>query len=336
LSQLDGASIQSSATAGLLDGNATANRSIISAVLPASVPPGSYLMVKWEDPDHPLDDDGFGLDDFAANWSTCTPTSGTDIQTVCDSLTWIDGITYTEPNNIATYALVNAAGCDSIVTLDLTVNYSLNGFELIEACAFPYTDANTGITYNAPDTIVNVSTTPEGCPSTFTTYVNLVPNSWMALINSDPDLPIIFTQDTFILGYQWFDCNTGQIFPSENNDTLVISQNGNYGLIANYPYNCVDTSNCINVFSFGAVIEEQENSIFNIKPNPSNGNFTVDLENYTTSVALEITSLNGQKVFSKEVEGKSYTISVPELSAGTYILTVSDHNTIHKQRIVIQ
>lgn len=49
--------------------------------------------------------------------------TGTDIIAACDSYTWIDGITYTENNNTATHTLVGGAknGCDSIVTLNLTV-----------------------------------------------------------------------------------------------------------------------------------------------------------------------------------------------------------------------
>lgn len=49
-------------------------------------------------------------------------TSGTDVQTACDSFMWIDGSTYTSGNNTATHTLINAAGCDSIVTLNLTID----------------------------------------------------------------------------------------------------------------------------------------------------------------------------------------------------------------------
>ena len=52
----------------------------------------------------------------------CSTTTGTDTQSACDSYTWIDGNTYTANNNTATYTLTNAAGCDSVVTLDLTIN----------------------------------------------------------------------------------------------------------------------------------------------------------------------------------------------------------------------
>ena len=48
--------------------------------------------------------------------------TATDVISACDSYTWIDGNTYTASNNTATYTLTNATGCDSVVTLDLTIN----------------------------------------------------------------------------------------------------------------------------------------------------------------------------------------------------------------------
>lgn len=52
------------------------------------------------------------------------PSEGVDVQFGCDSLTWIDGVTYIESTNGPTVMLENEAGCDSLVTLDLTVNYT--------------------------------------------------------------------------------------------------------------------------------------------------------------------------------------------------------------------
>lgn len=62
---------------------------------------------------------------FALSRSTpCVPSNGTDIKTACNSYEWIDGNTYTASNNTATYNILNGAmdGCDSLVTLDLTIN----------------------------------------------------------------------------------------------------------------------------------------------------------------------------------------------------------------------
>lgn len=49
-------------------------------------------------------------------------TAATDVQTACDTFRWIDGATYTASNSTATHLLTNAAGCDSLVTLNLTLN----------------------------------------------------------------------------------------------------------------------------------------------------------------------------------------------------------------------
>ena len=53
----------------------------------------------------------------------CIPTTGTDTKTACTSYTWIDGNTYDESNNTATFNIVGGAanGCDSLVTLNLTI-----------------------------------------------------------------------------------------------------------------------------------------------------------------------------------------------------------------------
>ncbi|MEO1623898.1 MAG: T9SS type A sorting domain-containing protein [Bacteroidota bacterium] len=44
-----------------------------------------------------------------------------DVQTSCEEFTWIDGVTYTESNKTAVYTLSNVNGCDSIISLDLTI-----------------------------------------------------------------------------------------------------------------------------------------------------------------------------------------------------------------------
>ena len=55
------------------------------------------------------------------NANCCTTTSSTDTVTSCGPYTWTDGKTYTSSNNTAKDTFTNAAGCDSIVTLDLTI-----------------------------------------------------------------------------------------------------------------------------------------------------------------------------------------------------------------------
>lgn len=61
-------------------------------------------------------------DIFILKLGLCVSTSSTDTITACDSFTWMDGITYTASNNTATKTIMNVGGCDSVITLDLTIN----------------------------------------------------------------------------------------------------------------------------------------------------------------------------------------------------------------------
>ncbi|GAB1450159.1 hypothetical protein MASR2M47_02150 [Draconibacterium sp.] len=92
---------------------------------------------------------------------------GTDVQTACDSYTWIDGNTYTASNNVAQWTLTNAAGCDSVVTLDLTINKSSVGTDVQTACdTYTWID---GQTYTASNNVAQWTlTNAAGCDSIVT------------------------------------------------------------------------------------------------------------------------------------------------------------------------
>ena len=82
----------------------------------------------------------------------------------CSPFTWIDGNTYTTNNNTATHTLTNINGCDSIVTLDLTIANPNSGADFITACdsytwidGITYTSSNSSATY----TLTNAA----GCDS---------------------------------------------------------------------------------------------------------------------------------------------------------------------------
>jgi len=65
------------------------------------------------------------FDIFIHKLSQCQ-TRTTDQQVACGSYRWIDGNQYTASNNTAQQVFVSSTGCDSIVTLDLTINPALD------------------------------------------------------------------------------------------------------------------------------------------------------------------------------------------------------------------
>jgi alpha-tubulin suppressor-like RCC1 family protein len=119
-----------------------------------------------------------GCDSIATlNLTVNSPTTGTDVQISCGPYTWIDGVTYVSGNNTATYVLSNAAGCDSVVTLNLTVNSPSAGTDVQTACgSYTWID---GITYLASNsTATHLLTNAAGCDSLVT--LNLTINSLAA------------------------------------------------------------------------------------------------------------------------------------------------------------
>ncbi len=98
--------------------------------------------------------------------------SGIDEQTACDSYEWIDGVTYTESTDVPTFTLSNAEGCDSVVTLHLTINHSNTGIDEQTACdSYEWID---GVTYTeSTDAPTFTLTNAEGCDSIVTLHLTI-------------------------------------------------------------------------------------------------------------------------------------------------------------------
>ncbi|MFT7085816.1 MAG: gliding motility-associated-like protein [Vicingaceae bacterium] len=79
----------------------------------------------------------------------------------------MDGITYFTSNNTATFTIPNAVGCDSVITLDLTINNATSSTVTEGACG-SFTWAQNGLSYLTTglhnDTILNAA----GCDSIVT------------------------------------------------------------------------------------------------------------------------------------------------------------------------
>ena len=84
----------------------------------------------------------------------CTTTS-TETLSSCDSLLW-HGTMYYASNNTATWTGTNAAGCDSIVTLNLTITSSTSNSTPVSICD-SYTWSVNGQTYTTSGSYTSVS-----------------------------------------------------------------------------------------------------------------------------------------------------------------------------------
>ncbi len=103
------------------------------------------------------------------NLTIINSNTGTATQIACNSYTWIDGNTYTSSTNTPTYTLSNAAGCDSVVTLNLTVN-TVNS-SITNTTPTLMADA-TGATYQWLDCNNNYAPIPGETNQSFTATAN--------------------------------------------------------------------------------------------------------------------------------------------------------------------
>ncbi len=227
-----------------------------------------------------------------------------DIQSSCDSFTWMDGVTYNSSNNSATYILETTNGCDSIITLDLTINNSSTSTDLHTACdnfiwidGIEYTSSNNTATH----TLQNY----HGCDS--------IVNFDLTILNTTYGVDSITTQDSLL----WID---GNIYSSSNNTathTLTNSVGCDSVVTLNLTIlNSLDINNKTIIFP---VIYSENKSII-IKEN---------LNHYDN---ISIYDITGRLVLKTNFINK---LNLPYLNDGIYIINLSNSYDRFTQKIYI-
>ena len=242
-------------------------------------------------------------------------TAGTDVQTACDSYTWIDGVTYTANNNSATFVLTNAVGCDSLVTLDLTINTSTTGTDVQTACdSYTWID---GVTYTASNnTATFVLTNAAGCDSlvTLDLTINVSPT---AVATDNGDATITASTGTT---YEWIDCGTGLAIAGATSQTYTVTANGSYSVVVSNG-TCADTSDCVVIDYMN--VSEMSLDVISLYPNPTRDNVTVTMS--SASASIEIIDAQGKLLRATQVvNGDKIDLSTYE--TGMYIFRVKTEN----------
>ncbi|MDX2359222.1 MAG: T9SS type A sorting domain-containing protein [Crocinitomicaceae bacterium] len=240
--------------------------------------------------------------------------------TECDQYTWpTDGNTYSTSGNYVA-VLQNTVGCDSVVTLDLTINYSNGSTDVISSCE-PYTWID-GTTYTmSNNTAFLVLTNSAGCDSTINLdlTMNSVDNG-LTIVNE-----ITFEANAAGVGYQWLDCNDAySVINGETSQTFVATSNGNYAVEVTGA-NCTDTSLCYNV----STVSLDELSQYNVSlyPNPTEGWFKVIYDgNFNVDVLVH--DMKGKILSRIDNVSSNQIINIDELASGMYLVRLaSEHGT---------
>jgi hypothetical protein len=250
-------------------------------------------------------------------------TTGTDTRTECNSYTWIDGTVYTASNNTATFNMVGGAanGCDSLVTLDLTLLNSATGTETVTECnSYTWIDGNVYSSSNNTATFNMVGGAANGCDSIVT--LDLTINGVSDLTTTVNGISI--TANNSVATYVWLDCESGYaVLPGETAQTFNPIVNGEYAIQLT-ENGCVDTTDCISIVSVGLISNSLANQ-FTVFPNPTTGQFTIDIINTIEDLNISLFALNGELIETRSFQNSSSVKFEVNEPAGMYILRISDN-----------
>lgn len=278
---------------------------------------------------------GFNLTGTSSNWLSSganittsdvsgTVVTSTDTRTECDSLQWIDGNTYYTDNSTATYLTTTVSGCDSLVTLDLTIASSSASTDMISSCdPIVWLDGNTYNTSN--NTATYTISNAQGCDSIITLDFTL------NMVDTGVSLTgfTIMADAASGYTYQWIDCDNGNSpIVGETSQSFTATANGNYAVILDNG-DCADTSACVLIAGIG--IDEEAATTIKMYPNPSNGVVTIEFN--VDVQAIEILDVNGRLVEQVVIQNQSaLSIELPD-AKGTYFVksvTRDKQVTYHK------
>jgi gliding motility-associated-like protein len=238
-----------------------------------------------------------------------TSLTGTQAATICNNqlpYTW-NGNIY---NAAGTYqdTLTSAAGCDSIVTLTLTVNTSVTGTQTMTICANQLPYAWNGNIYNAAGTYKDTLISAAGCDSivTLTLTVNTSVTGTQAVTICNNLLPYTWNGNTYNTAGTYKDTLTSaagcdsiitllltvksSFAKSENISTCATSYKLPNGVIANasgvYKSSFTTQSGCDSIITTNLTLQPSPNLIVN-NPVPNCNQTTIDLTAQTITAGSD-------------------------------------------------
>lgn len=241
------------------------------------------------------------------------------------------GGTYTTPSGQVLNAsglysdtIPNAAGCDSIIGIDLTINQTSSSTISPTLCNSDYVSPSGILLVNSgiyTDTIPNAV----GCDSSI--IINLTINRVTAAFSqSGPTLIALSFGGT----YQWIDCDNGPI-AGATASTFTPSQTGNYAVIMS-ENGCTDTSACQNIVVVGLEVSSQ--GFAQVWPNPNQGDFHLSLDGFLGEVEVSIFNAQGQELQRRMLDADSaHQLTIPG-AAGIYFLRISQGGRHQSLRMI--
>jgi len=222
-----------------------------------------------------------------------------------------------------------AGGCDSTVTLHLTISDATTGSQTVAACG-GYTWPVNGQAYASGGTYTHTLLNGAGCDSVVTLHltVNPVPE---ASVSGDLNGTITASGNG---SYVWIDCATNGIIVGAAGQTFTPAENGTYAVVVENQFGCGDTSSCITVSGLGGI--DIFSAAFGIYPNPTDGMLQVMFGTVQDFVVVEVVDISGKTVAQYRKTASSNIQLYISGAAGIYNLRVTTPQGTAVRKIVLQ
>lgn len=246
--------------------------------------------------------------------------------TECDSFTF-NGTTYTASGTYITQTLSNAVGCDSIITIDLTLTHSTSSTTTETACD---SFSINGQTYTSSGTYtLQTLTNAAGCDSLL--LLELTINDANAAVTQTDNT---LTANTTGAIYQWVDCNNGNsAIAGAVQQTFIATTDGSYAVVVT-KNGCSDTSTCYTITGLG-IDEKGTNNFVSVYPNPVNGILTITTSKMLRYAHMKLINIIGQSMSAQtNVSGNHFDLDMASYAAGTYILEIEADGVVSRTKIV--
>ena len=221
-------------------------------------------------------------------------------------------------NNTATHTLINTAGCDSVVTLNLTITSSLSDTDVVIACnSYTWIDGNTYTSSNntATHTLINAT----GCDSIITLDLTITNVNVAVYVVDDSTLQA----QSVIAGtiYQWVDCNDNFVPIAGETNATFTTQNSGYYAVEVTLNDCSVISDCFTITSTVGIDAMDTQYGIHLFPNPTTNNLTISLEGIDV-VDVVIVDVQGKVLLQKSRLFDQDNINLSGCVAGTYFVKI--------------